>query len=248
MVKPVAIYADEGTSEIGVASLIEAVPQFLNRPVVPILASKILAGRLSDYAMLIIPGGADLPYCRKLNGEGNRQIRQFVVQGGIYLGICAGAYYACQQIDFVGKDYSVKGERELGFFAGLAQGCLPEWTNGKRFDESVKSKNAVEINFINGERETIYYHGGPRFIPFHSARYQTIATYPDGELAMIAGKIGKGLYFLSGVHFELQAETYQQTVQQAILDEQPQEQKILHYLQNYSHTTWKLLKQLDTDS
>ncbi len=37
---------------------------------------------------LVVPGGADLYYVEKLNGEGNRLIREYVEAGGIYLGIC----------------------------------------------------------------------------------------------------------------------------------------------------------------
>lgn len=29
-----------------------------------------------DCALLVMPGGADLPYCRQLNGAGNRLIRR----------------------------------------------------------------------------------------------------------------------------------------------------------------------------
>ena len=39
--------------------------------------------------MLVMPGGADLGYCRTLNGAGNRRIEQFVRRGGAYLGFCA---------------------------------------------------------------------------------------------------------------------------------------------------------------
>ena len=48
----------------------------------------------------VMPGGADRPYCAALNGEGNRRIRAFVEAGGAYLGLCAGAYYASQRVEF----------------------------------------------------------------------------------------------------------------------------------------------------
>src|SRR5439155_9468926 len=46
----------------------------------------------STCALIVFPGGADLGYCRTLNGEGNRRINQFVRRGGAYLGFCAGGY------------------------------------------------------------------------------------------------------------------------------------------------------------
>src|ERR1700722_9520522 len=47
----------------------------------------------NETTLLVIPGGADLPYTRSLNGDGNKKIRSYVEQGGTFLGICAGSYY-----------------------------------------------------------------------------------------------------------------------------------------------------------
>lgn len=244
MVKPVAIYTDEGTSDVGVESLLLAVPRYLNRTAQPILAEQIIAGDLAAFSMLIVPGGADLPYCRKLNGAGNQAIRHFVESGGVYLGICAGAYYACAALDFVGREYQVKGTRELAFFDGLAQGCLPQWANGNRFDESVQSKAAVSLAFATGEHERLYYHGGPKFCPNPTACFEAIARYPDGELAMVAGSFGAGRYVLSGVHFELQAEAYQQIVQAAEASEQPQERQLAQlFRHDYGKLAWRKVQQ-----
>ncbi|EFJ50700.1 hypothetical protein VOLCADRAFT_88490 [Volvox carteri f. nagariensis] len=70
-----------------------------------------------------MPGGADLPYCKHLNGHGNRLLRDYVAGGGSYLGICAGAYYACRRVEFeVGGPLEVVGDRELCFFPGAARG------------------------------------------------------------------------------------------------------------------------------
>lgn len=48
----------------------------------------------------IVAGGADLAYCAQLNGAGNAVIRRYVSSGGAYLGLCAGAYYACRRVEF----------------------------------------------------------------------------------------------------------------------------------------------------
>lgn len=222
MVKPVAIYADVGTSEVGVASLLVAVEQHLGRKALPIKAQDILSGSLAEYAALIVPGGADLPYCERLNGAGNRAIRQFVENGGLYVGICAGAYYGCREIAFTGADYDVFGSRELGFFPGLAKGSLPQLTGERYYDETVQSKAIVPLTFTNGETADFYYHGGCCFEPASGQNsenfYEPLAFYPNGELAVVSGKIGQGNYLLSGVHFELQAEAYQRYVLEKTTD------------------------------
>lgn len=245
MVKPVYIYCDEGCSEVGVQSLQLAVEQHLQRPTCLINAKQIIQDKLSDGCLLIMPGGADLPYCKKLNGEGNRKIRHFIEQGGAYLGICAGAYYGCAELDFTGLDYSVKGSRELALFDGVAKGSLPKFANGKWYDEGIESKAMVEITLAEGRKTPSYYHGGCCFVPTPNATYHPLACYPDGSLAIVEGHLGKGYYLLSGVHFELQAVIYQQKIVNCYesLETKAQEEAIYAYFdENYGSQIWQHLK------
>jgi glutamine amidotransferase-like uncharacterized protein len=49
---------------------------------------------------------------------------EYVRAGGAYLGLCAGAYYACSRVEFEpGGPLEVVGNRELGFFPGVAAGA-----------------------------------------------------------------------------------------------------------------------------
>jgi len=60
-------------------------------------ANEILSGALSrDVDLFIIPGGASRYKSAKLNGHANTLIKQYIHTGGKYLGICAGAYIACE--------------------------------------------------------------------------------------------------------------------------------------------------------
>ena len=76
-------------------------------------------------ALLVIPGGADVPYCRALDGEGNRRIAQYVRRGGAFLGFCAGGYYGSQRCEFEPQNraMAVVGVRELAFFPGTCRGA-----------------------------------------------------------------------------------------------------------------------------
>src|SRR5688572_21159442 len=76
---------------------------------------------LENTALLVMPGGADSPYMEKLAGVGNQNIREYVQNGGKYLGICAGAYYAADSIEFAKGDprLEVVAPRELKFYSGL---------------------------------------------------------------------------------------------------------------------------------
>ena len=91
-------------------------------------AEAIKNGALQGASLLVMPGGADLAYCEKLNGEGNALIRQFVENGGAYLGICAGAYYACNAIEWaMGTHQEIAGPRELAFYPAMASGPVYEF-------------------------------------------------------------------------------------------------------------------------
>lgn len=245
MVRVVAIYSDEGASEVGVASLCSRIKQQLGLMVKTVNAQSILDGVLDDCVMLVIPGGRDLPYCAKLNGKGNQQIRQFVARGGVYLGICAGAYYACEALDFQGRDYDVKGSRELALFAGIAIGSLPHLTKGHYYDEELRSKAIVPLYFTDGTQADFYYHGGCFFQPYHQSEFEALAHYADGNLAIVTGQFGKGHYVLSGVHFELQTEIYRQKVVNMCktLADKWQEQSICRHLgERYGEQIWQILR------
>ena len=65
-----------------------------------------------------------MPYVKKLQGKGNKNISNFVKNGGSYLGICAGGYYGCSSVQFAQGDplLEVVGPRELALFPGISQG------------------------------------------------------------------------------------------------------------------------------
>ncbi|KAE9542201.1 biotin--protein ligase [Ursidibacter maritimus] len=247
MVKPVYIYSDEGTSEVGVKSLQLAIPQKLGYSAHLIKAEQLIQQGLEDAAAFIIPGGADLPYCAKLNGVGNQLIRAFIEKGGLYIGICAGAYYACKQLEFIGQDYKVFGDRELSLFNGVAIGSLPDLTQQHYYDESVTSKAMVEITLANQQSKPFYYHGGATFVAPSDSTHQVLGYYSQQRPAIIYGTLGKGHYLLSGVHFELQASIYQEYVvaNTKSLSEKIKEQQIMQQLTfDYGETVWEKIREI----
>ena len=61
-----------------------------------------------------------LIYFAALGAIGMSKIKDYVTQGGSYLGICSGAYFACDRIEFdKGGPLEVIGERFLKFHPGL---------------------------------------------------------------------------------------------------------------------------------
>jgi len=176
-----------------------------------------IAGGILDSSidLLVMPGGADLYYVEKLSPKGNQLIRDYVENGGFYLGICAGSYYGCDTIEWAQDkaEHKICDKRELGFFKGKAVGPIYPFLQDSDFD---KSWNNVVPLLWNGQapakQDTIFYAGGPVFIPDDDADYTALAYYedlPEGHnLAIISCAVGKGRAILSSPHPEYTAESF----------------------------------------
>ena len=161
-------------------------------------------------ALLVIPGGADLPYTRKLNGIGNKIIKAYVNRGGKFLGICAGSYFASGSVEFdKNGPHEVIGRRELAFFPGTAIGPVL----GQFKYRSDYGAKAADITY-RGTRLSIFYNGGPYFyLPKEDKNIEILAYYDNKEQllpAILKVKVRDGDVVLSGVHFEYDVEILNQ--------------------------------------
>ncbi|ROT42564.1 biotin-protein ligase [Sodiomyces alkalinus F11] len=177
-------------------------------------------------ALLVIPGGADLPYCRSLNGPGTGRISDYVRGGGAYLGLCAGGYFGSARCEFeVGspeKGMEIVGPRELAFFPGTCRGGA---FSGFRYH----SEHGARAMRLRIEREAFaeekalppetlsYYNGGGVFVDARSFKDQgveVLASYDrpmdvdggDGEAAIVWCRVGDGAAILMGPHPEFAPE------------------------------------------
>lgn len=167
-----------------------------------------------------MPGGADLGYCRVLNGQGNRIITQYVRSGGRYLGFCAGAYYGSGMCEFeVGnKPLEVIGSRELGFFPGTCRGSVFRGfayhsERGARAARLVVNREAFPAPGSMPESAHSYFNGGGLFVDAPSLAdkgVEILASYEghvdvepgSGRAAIVYRKVGQGAVALSGAHPE----------------------------------------------
>ncbi|GAB0133987.1 hypothetical protein EsDP_00002375 [Epichloe bromicola] len=218
----VLVYTGTGTTSESVRQCMHSLRRLLspNYAVIPVSESVILKEPWAPTcALLVVPGGADLGYCRVLNGEGNRRISEFVRRGGAYLGLCAGAYYGSSRCEFeVGnKPLEVVGSRELGFFPGTCRGGAFQ---GFEYHSERGARAAVlrvtEGAFRENLAETFasYYNGGGVFVDAGKItapnEVEVLASYEDdvdvdgghGKAALVLCRVGHGLALLSGPHPE----------------------------------------------
>jgi N-formylglutamate amidohydrolase len=92
----VGVYLDKGTGP-SVNDLLRALSKFDQVSVTKLTAEQIRSGGLAGLDILMHPGGSGGEQGRNLDEPGREKIRNFVREGGGFIGICAGAYLATAQ-------------------------------------------------------------------------------------------------------------------------------------------------------
>ena len=212
VLKKVIIYSGPGTDQESVIQTQQTLKRLLGSPYEVLLMDNLLQTNWDQTtSLLVMPGGRDIPYSQSLNGPGNQKIKKFVEKGGAYLGICAGAYYAAESIEFAKGDptMEVVASRELGFFKGLVKGpaFLPfDYTTpaGRRVVQVRWPKGSLGAN--SEKTFSVFYKGGGYFA--HADQVpgvEILGAYQDlkdKNPAIVRMRVGSGRVLLSGVHFE----------------------------------------------
>ena len=164
--------------------------------------------------LFIMPGGADLYNCEKLNGAGNKILHHYVDDGGSYLGLCAGAYYASNAMKWADSidGQTIAGARELNFFPGTAIGPVMEFIEDRDVTKSWNYPAAIEwLDDMGNIPATVHYNGGPVFVDADMAdNTKILARYtslPGTPAAIIECSVGKGRAILCSPHIEHSATT-----------------------------------------
>jgi glutamine amidotransferase-like uncharacterized protein len=203
--KVVYVYKDEGVSHSSLSQTLHMLKKVLpaQYQIKTIHAEAVIANQWSkDAALFIMPGGADLPYAKKLDGLGNQNIKAYVRKGGAYLGICAGAYYGSAYVEFdKGGNLEVSGKRELAFFPGKAIGPILAQYDYSSQRGARAAKISLKLNALKASK--VYYNGGGYFeSPEKYPNTTVLGRYQNGLSAIVYMSYGKGRVILSGPHFE----------------------------------------------
>ncbi|BEI87350.1 uncharacterized protein CcaverHIS019_0100680 [Cutaneotrichosporon cavernicola] len=206
----VLVYSGPGVSPLSLSHTLLTLSLHLlpHYTVQPVSASLLSSEPWEEHcALLVIPGGRDLPYVEELSlkTKATTRIADYVRDGGRYLGLCAGAYFASAEVRFdVGGTKEVTGKRALAFFPGTCAG-----PTHAGFDYGSES-GAKAVSLIARDKvlDLIYYNGGGHFImPAPLPGVQVVARYaeppsPDADIAAVQITRGKGKALLLSVHPE----------------------------------------------
>lgn len=159
---------------------------------------------LLQYAKLFyVPGGDADYYYSQVSATGISKIQEFVQRGGIYLGICAGAEWACTSFYWEGTRCSYG----LDLFEGTAVGPIDElhpWPDHGlttiAWNDETASLTLPESN------SEILYFGGSYFLSNRPQESLILGYYSDYESrpAAVYSPYGNGHVLLFGPHPEIE--------------------------------------------
>ena len=146
----VAVYIDHGAYLGSVRSTAKCFDE--NFKVSMMLGDGVREDLLKDQQVFISPGGGASIQSRSLAPEGMKKLKEFVHEGGGFIGICAGAYLAAQN-----------NPLPLGIVA--AKMPSPKWDRGVA-ELKIELTPAGQAFFGETERFfTLHYANGPVLVP-----------------------------------------------------------------------------------
>lgn len=172
------IYAGEGVSSLSVEEWIsvlrEYIPSKSSLSILKTNATTIvqhLSNQSPDDTILVMPGGADIPYVQALAGEATSHIRTVIQAGAIYIGTCAGAYFASSACIFEphNPELRIVAPRALALFPLPAIGAAKSgYSYGSEAGASFESLKIclepadLDVSLTHCERTAkVYCNGGP---------------------------------------------------------------------------------------
>lgn len=150
---------------------------------------------IAQFDALIFPGGSGSKQAAGLGERGRENVRNFVREGGSFLGICAGCYLACENFPWSLKILDAKTKSS-------------KWRRGKKVLELGFTDTGKEILKIDRDAAPVIYQNGPIMeaagspdIPdfetlaiFNTevALYESPKGIQEGSPAILVGQFGKG--------------------------------------------------------
>jgi glutamine amidotransferase-like uncharacterized protein len=201
----VAVFSGSGSPQSSVDVLVKAVGHIEGAKATVLKGTEIGTTDLKAFDVIAFPGGSGSGQSKTLGEAGLKNVREFVREGGGYVGICAGAYLACSNFKW-----------GLGILN--ASTVSSKWQRGKAFlDSEVTEVGRQLLGDVRGTFK-VRYGNGPVIKPAERTdipAYTTISVFkseiaengtPVGVMvdspAQAQATFGKGRVFISSPHPE----------------------------------------------
>jgi putative intracellular protease/amidase len=201
----VGVYSGPGAPQSSVDAVVKVMKPFAEATTVIMSGEDVATQNLAAYDVLVFPGGSGSGQSKGIGESGLKNVREFVGNGGGYVGICAGAYLACSNFSW-----------GLGILnAGTVSS---KWRRGQAIlDLEMTEAGKPLLGDVPGVFKVRYNNGPilkpwtrtdlPAYTPLSVFRTE-VAKYgsPEGVQvnapAQAIGTFGKGRVFVSSPHPE----------------------------------------------
>ena len=202
----IALYSDRGADEDCIRATTNML-KWMGYTVELVKANCINNEGLDNFSILCIPGGDMYRYSQDISSEGKEHIKNFIHEGGSYIGICGGAYFASEKVIWRGSQLPMA---PLGIFLGTTNGPIDEIVTYPGF--GMCKVNIVDsmhpITQSEPDSAWMLYYWGPMFLPNKDADISILGKYDIGnQPAMVAFDYGIGRVFLIGTHPEFEEDS-----------------------------------------
>ncbi len=202
----VALYDGPGSGDDGVDNVEARARQLAGTTVTRLTPAEIGTADLSArFDVVMFSGGSGSAQSKAIGEAGRANVREFVKNGGGYVGVCAGAYLAC-----AGYDWG------LGILD--AKTVSSKWRRGRAFlDIELTPAGREVFGPVDGTFKVRYANGPvikplkrddiPDYTPVSTFRTETAengtpAGVQVGSPSQVIGTFGKGRVFISSPHPE----------------------------------------------
>lgn len=171
---------------------------------------------LKQFDTVIFPGGSAGRQGKALGPEKRRHVKQFVRNGGGYVGICAGAYLASSHYKWSFGFFNASCFNKMVDIPGKGKKSM--WYRGGPADVQVSFNKKTSIIGKTKSEETVRYQNGPILSAGKRPdlpRFQVLARFKTengiykaqkdtmiGAPAIVTSKFGKGKVLAISPHFE----------------------------------------------
>jgi glutamine amidotransferase-like uncharacterized protein len=185
-------------------------------PIYEVTSSNFHPFQWKPNSLVALPGGKCSGWKWLNNSFQVGELREFIQQGNMLFGVCAGAYACCKVSEYaISSDFILKKERKLDLFEGTGMG--PLIPDSGILSSIGPNARAIKVKWLSSANSGyVVLSGGGYFIPPFSEdkqeNFEVLATYAEQpeekSRAVVKCKVGKGLAVLSFPHFEYQSADY----------------------------------------
>ncbi len=202
----VAVFVDKGARNTGVFRWLEITARMKDAVATPVDGEAVRSGALDSADVLVMPGGSSVTEAKSLGAEGREKVKDFIRQGGGYVGTCAGCCLLMEP-----ANHHPDMLHLIPFKFG---------PSGGKADMSIAfNERATALAGIKKGKVSVRFSEGPVLLPstpVEGASIEVVATYDSdlnsmgekerpsraGCAAAVAGTYGKGRLFVFAVHPE----------------------------------------------